>query len=221
MDRSNDSPEGRAYREARRRKPDELWRAEERHIAARCVAREALRSLENLGVARGTLDEWRFGSVRDGRDVQRLLADPTTLEHSRYRPTDRLLVLIERPIDAVAYERAHGQQRACYVYTGDRPDREARRKTPTSSPTGRVVWRSFSRSAATNAGTAWPLTSSDSFPESNPDARCPSSGAAGPTRCRSSAVTRALSSASARASSDERRADAAAGPIVSTNRQDG
>jgi hypothetical protein len=128
LDRSSDSPEGRAYRQALRSKPDELWRAQERHIAGRRVAREAIRSLENLGVAPGTLDEWRFGSVKDGRDVQRLLADPTTLEHSRYRPTDRQLVLIERPIDALAYERAHGQGRACYVYTGDRPDPVARRR---------------------------------------------------------------------------------------------
>src|SRR5207245_92370 len=45
-----------------------------------------------------------------------------------YRATDRQVVLVERPIDAIAYERSHGNQQACYIYTGDNPSGDSKRK---------------------------------------------------------------------------------------------
>jgi hypothetical protein len=147
-DRTSEAPEGIAYREAFQHKPDELWRAEERHLVVARTQRDALRSLEHLGVERGTLDQWRFGQVKNGGHVGRLLQDPRTLEHSSYRPTDRALVLIERPIDAIAYERARGRQRVCYLYTGDRPDLETTRKIAqivSQRPAGLEVVLAFGR----------------------------------------------------------------------------
>ena len=71
--------------------------------------REATRVLEGLGVNRAALDETRFGRLRDSRDVEALLRNPTKLEHSRYRPAGRHVVLVERPLDAIAYEQKHGK----------------------------------------------------------------------------------------------------------------
>jgi len=122
------SPEGLAYQEAFRDRGDTLHRAEAIHIAAVKAEREATRVLEHLGVDRNGLDEWRFGRIRSERDVAAILRDPSTLEHSRYRASDKAVVFIERPIDAIAYERRRGNQRACYVYTGDNPDGDTRRK---------------------------------------------------------------------------------------------
>ena len=120
--RGSKSREALSYREALRHRTKAHQDAEAMHVVAMKAERESARSLERLGVDRGTFDEWRFGEAKTNDDVVRLLRNPVTLDHSRYRPTDRALVLVERPIDAVAYERAHGRQQACYVYTGDNPD---------------------------------------------------------------------------------------------------
>jgi hypothetical protein len=61
------------------------------------------------------------GSVPRSRDdVRNLVAEPKpgALWASKYRPTDRVVVFAERPIDAVAYERRHGGQEACYLASG-------------------------------------------------------------------------------------------------------
>jgi hypothetical protein len=122
FDRSNRSQEALAYRDALLDRENILHRSEARLVAALKVEEEAARGLEGLGVARGTLDEWRFGRPST------ILRDPKSLEHSQFRRSDREIVFVERPIDAVAYERVYGQQRACYVYTGDNPGPETRRK---------------------------------------------------------------------------------------------
>src|SRR6185503_19721867 len=109
------SPEGLAYQEALRDRNDTLHRAEALHVEALKSEREATRGLEHLGVDRASLNEWRFGRIRSDRDVAAILRNPATLEHSRYRPTDRAIVFVERPIDAIAYEARHANQRACYV----------------------------------------------------------------------------------------------------------
>jgi len=111
-----------AYREALADRDNTLRRAVARHVATMMLERDAERSLEGLGVVRGSFDRWRFGSA----DV--VLADPNDLGHSRYRSGDRAMVFVERPIDAIAYERAHGKQHATYVYTGDHPSDEAKKK---------------------------------------------------------------------------------------------
>jgi hypothetical protein len=122
FDRSNRSAEAVAYREALLDREDILHRAEARHLAALKVEQQAARDLEHLGVAKGALDEGRFGRPST------ILRNPTRLEHSQFRQTDRELVLLERPIDAVAYEKKHGGQHACYLYLGDHPDLDTRRR---------------------------------------------------------------------------------------------
>jgi hypothetical protein len=99
-----------------------LHRAVAHHVAAVTLERDAERDLERLGVVRGTFDGWRFGPAST------VLHDPDDLGHSRYRKGDRAMVFVERPIDAVAYERAHGKQHATCIYTGDNPSAEAKRK---------------------------------------------------------------------------------------------
>lgn len=111
-----------AYREALTDRENTLRRAVARHVATVTLERNAERDLEGLGVVRGTFDSWRFGPAGA------VLEDPKDLGHSRYRSGDRVMVFVERPIDAVAYESAHGKQHATYVYTGDSPSDEARRK---------------------------------------------------------------------------------------------
>jgi hypothetical protein len=142
VDRSNKDQESLAYREALLDRDNVLHRAEARHIAAITAERDAARDLERLGVHRGALDEWRFGPP----SIQ--LRHPSTLEHSRYRPSDREMVFVERPIDAIGYEQRHGRQHACYVYTGDRPDSETKRKIAhllADAPEGLRVVVAFAR----------------------------------------------------------------------------
>lgn len=122
------SAEGLAYQKALRDGADSLTRAEAWHVDALKAERQATRALEHLGVDHAALDEWRFGRMRSDADVAAVLRNPETLGHSRYRSTDRAIVIIERPIDAIAYEAREGNQRACYVYTGDDPDGETKRK---------------------------------------------------------------------------------------------
>jgi hypothetical protein len=113
--RSHLSPEGIVYQEAMRDRSDTLHAAVAVHLAAVKAEREAIRGLEGLGVSRAAFDETRFGRLRDSRDVAALLRNPTRLEHSRYLPTDRQVVLVERPLDAIAYEQKHGKGRAGYA----------------------------------------------------------------------------------------------------------
>jgi hypothetical protein len=122
------SPEGITYQQTLRQHTNTLDRLETSHIAAVKAERSALRQLEHLGVDCSRYDQWRFGPVRSDQDVAALLTDPASLAHSRYRPTDRQVVLVERPIDALAYERTHGHQQACYIYTGDNPSGDNKRK---------------------------------------------------------------------------------------------
>ena len=120
LDPANRIREATAYREAA--SDVVLGRAVDRHVATMQAERDAERTLEPLGVQRGTFDTWRFGPA------SALLEDPKCLGHSRYRSSDRALVIVERPIDAVAYERAHGHQHCAYIYMGDNPSEETKRK---------------------------------------------------------------------------------------------
>jgi hypothetical protein len=117
---SKQTREAAAYREAFAEPT--LRRAVDRHIAAVTVERDAERGLEGLGLERGAFDGWRFGAP------SAVLKDPEGLGHSRYREGDRAMVIVERPIDAVAYERAHGKQHATYIYVGDNPSDQTKRK---------------------------------------------------------------------------------------------
>ncbi len=98
-----------------------IQRAVESHVRAAQAERDAERDLERLGVIRGSFDRWRFGSAT------KVLGDPMSLGHSRWRPSDRALVIVERPIDAIAYEAVHGHQSCVYAYVGDSPSADTKR----------------------------------------------------------------------------------------------
>jgi hypothetical protein len=117
---SKQTREAAAYREAAADMT--LRRAVERHVGALAIERDAQKGLEGLGLEHGTFDGWRFGSASV------VLKDPDGLGHSRYREGDRAMVIVERPIDAVAYERTHGKQHATYIYVGDNPSDQTKRK---------------------------------------------------------------------------------------------
>jgi Toprim-like len=121
-ERRRDSPEATRYRTYLREMPDELRQAERAHEQVKLAEHAAAKALERLGVSRATFDEWRFGPPRNESDVAKLAGEPKALWGSCYRPTDKAVVLVERPIDAIAYERAHGNQSVCYLATGTRPD---------------------------------------------------------------------------------------------------
>ena len=112
------------------------------------AARNAVRVLERFGVARHEYDAWRFGPVRSDADVARVISEPQGLAASRFRPTDKRLVFTERPIDAIAYERAKGNQLACYMYTGSQLDPDTLRKVAhviAEVPAGMTVVLAFGR----------------------------------------------------------------------------
>lgn len=133
-----------AYREAQADCDNTLHKAVARHVAVMTAERDAERGLERLGVVRGSFDRWRFGSA------SAVVKDPENLGHSRYRAGDRSMVFVERPIDAIAYERAHGKQHATYIYTGDRPSAEGKRKIGhiiASAPADLTVVAALSKSS--------------------------------------------------------------------------
>ena len=119
-----------AYRQNLRDKPHDLRRAATAYLDGAARRREAGRMLERIGVSPASFDAWRFGRVGRGDDVASLFAEPRpgALSPSRYRTTDRKLVLVERPIDAVGYEARHGRQEACYIVTGGVLDPERARR---------------------------------------------------------------------------------------------
>jgi hypothetical protein len=138
------------YREHLNGKPADLRQAEVNHLAEVERQRSANRVLERLGIPPGEYDAWRFGSVRNEADAVRLVAEPGSgrVWISPYRPTDRKLVLVERPVDAIAYERRHGVQHACYIATGGALDDERRRRLAhllTEIPGGMGVVLAFGR----------------------------------------------------------------------------
>jgi hypothetical protein len=127
-ERGRGSAEAARYRAYLRAEPDELASATREHEQAKLQELATNRALDRFGVQRGTLDEGRFGPVKSDTDVTRLVVEPSELWASKYRPGDKAVVLVERPIDAIAYERAHGRQSVCYLATGSMPSDEQRRK---------------------------------------------------------------------------------------------
>jgi Toprim-like len=79
---------------------------------------EARRLLRRFGIRVEGVDTWRFGRAESANDVSRVLAEPTELWMSRFRPTDKRLVFVERPIDALSYEQAIGGRQSCYMAVG-------------------------------------------------------------------------------------------------------
>jgi hypothetical protein len=150
-ERAYASPEATQYRAFARDMPPDLARAVRDHERTRLEELAGSKALDRLGVAHGTLDEWRFGAVRREADVSTLMGEPKTLWGSRYRAGDKAVVVVERPIDAIAYERAHGRQAACYLATGSNPPEEERKRLAhllAEAPEGTRVVLAFGRDDA-------------------------------------------------------------------------
>lgn len=142
-DRRLDDPEAVRYRNAVRQKPPQLARAVNRHLEVLDRTAAATRSLKHLGVHRDSLDQWRFGKLASEAEVSIALADPPVAWFSRYRTTDKTLVITERPLDAFAYEQARGSsQSCCYMAIGSQTSHERRElleKVLKDLPTGMAV----------------------------------------------------------------------------------
>ena len=121
-------PEGHHFRQFVHGAAPELTSALSKHRKAIDEEMSAVGTLEKLGVAKGSLDEWRFGRVRSNDDLAKVLSDPSDLWASKYRPTDQTIVLTEQPIDAMAYEKSRGKQVACYMATGGEPSELQKKK---------------------------------------------------------------------------------------------
>lgn len=121
-------PDGHRFRQYEQRGAHELRSTIAGHLVAVEAEHRALQRLDRLGVARGTFDEWRFGKVRSEEDLAKILTDPKDLWASKYRPSDQKLVLVERPIDAMAYEKSRGKQACCYLAVGGELTKEQRLK---------------------------------------------------------------------------------------------
>jgi len=117
--RRRDVPEAVGYRAHLHDKPRALVDAETRHALAVRERSEALKALARLGLRTATLPEWRIGSLEGGSvAVGRILSEPTEIWASRYKPTDRKLVIVERPIDGLSYGQVRGERDACYLAVG-------------------------------------------------------------------------------------------------------
>jgi hypothetical protein len=125
-ERGQRSDEAARYRAVLRECPAPLEAALREHEQARIAEQAARRVLERCGVPDGRIDEARFGRARCEEDAIKLTSEPRTLWASRYRPGDTAIVLVERPIDAIAYERTVGKGKACYIATGSNLDGAAR-----------------------------------------------------------------------------------------------
>jgi len=107
-------PEVLAYHAARLQRPPELAHAEKAYGWAREVELAGQRRLESLGIRPEVLDE-RFGKLTP----EALFQEPTKeVWWSRPRPTDRTVVLVERPIDGVAHAMLTKRSDAVYMAIG-------------------------------------------------------------------------------------------------------
>lgn len=127
-ERGHRSEEAARYRAVLRERPGALEPARREHEQARIAEQSARRVLERCGVPAGTIEEARFGRVRCEEDAMKLTSGRRTLWASRYRPSDTAIVFVERPIDAIAYERTVGKGKACYIATGSDLNDQARRQ---------------------------------------------------------------------------------------------
>jgi len=106
-------PEVLAYHSARLQKPAELTQAEKGYAWARDVEMALNRRLDGMGIRPETLDE-RFRKLTP----EALLREPEQVWWSKPRPSDRTVVLVERPIDGVAHATLTKRQDAVYVAIG-------------------------------------------------------------------------------------------------------
>jgi hypothetical protein len=141
--------QGHAYRQYVHSGAPELQRAVAGHLTVVEAATSALRRLDKLGVDTASLDQWRFGHVKNENDIATLVRDPSDLWASKYRSTDKKIVLTEQPIDAIAYEKSRGRQECCYMATGGSPSEAQKRRLAhvlSAVPPGTTVVLAFGRS---------------------------------------------------------------------------
>ncbi len=126
--RRRDVPEAVAYRAHLHDKPRALVEAESRHALAVRERAEALKALARVGIRTSTMPEWRVGALEGGAiAVDKILSEPAEIWASRYKPTDKKLIIAERPIDALSYGQSKGERDACYLAVGG--ELTPRRKT--------------------------------------------------------------------------------------------
>jgi Toprim-like len=117
--RRRDVPQAESYRAYLHEKPQALRDAEAKHDRANRDRSDALKELARVGIQPSTLPEWRLGSWQGGPSaVARILEEPSHLWASRYKPTDKTLIIAERPIDAISYGQTRREENACYLAIG-------------------------------------------------------------------------------------------------------
>jgi hypothetical protein len=117
--RRKDVPQAVAYRTQLHGKPRALVEAEARHDLAVRERAEALKALARVGIRTAAMPEWRVGSLEGGATaVNKILSEPSEIWASRYKPTDKKLIIAERPIDALSYGQSKGERDACYLAVG-------------------------------------------------------------------------------------------------------
>jgi hypothetical protein len=117
--RRRDVSEAVAYRAHLHDKPRALVEAESRHALAVRERAEALKALARVGIRTASMPEWRVGSLAGGATaVDKILSEPAEIWASRYKPTDKKLIIAERPIDALSYGQSKGERDACYLAVG-------------------------------------------------------------------------------------------------------
>jgi Toprim-like len=115
--RRRDVPEAERYRAYLHDKPRALVEAESRHALAVRERSEALKALARVGIRTSAMPEWRVGGLEGGA-VDKIFSEPAEIWASRYKPTDKKLIIAERPIDAISYGQARGERDACYLAIG-------------------------------------------------------------------------------------------------------
>ena len=147
--RRTDDLEALRYRGYARGQPAPLGPAVAAYLKAAEHEHRATKALERVGVLRGSLDEWRFGGMKTEAEVARALREPQRdLWSSPHRPTDRTVVITERPTDAMSFEQVRGNQTACYLATGGRLDGQRKdriRAVLAGLPPGMSVVLAFGR----------------------------------------------------------------------------
>jgi hypothetical protein len=117
--RRRDVAEAVGYRAYLQNKPELLRAAEARHDVALQERSEALKALARVGLQPATTPEWRVGSFHgSAAAAERLLGEPADLWASRYRPSDKKLIIAERPIDALSCAQSRREDDACYLAVG-------------------------------------------------------------------------------------------------------
>lgn len=125
-----DVPEAVAYRTAIVHKPEPLRRAEHEHEVLTTTRGAAVRALSRAGLSSQTIDETRLGPINGLNDFTRLTSEPSVGElwASRYKSTDRTLVIGERPLDALGCVQQRRDPRAACLAVGQQLDPAQRKR---------------------------------------------------------------------------------------------